>query len=278
MVDGWQHRRHHDPDVCRRFTGVAQQGHIHRPGQGVPMTDAVVTAADVTHTFGSGPTAFTALRAIDLEIRKDEVLLLMGPSGSGKTTLLHILGCLLRPTAGVVTLQGEPTGSLNEDQLGALRLQHFGFVFQAYNLFPVLTATENVMVALDLMGVAGDAARDRARELLTLVGLANRLDAYPSELSSGQKQRVAIARALAGDPQILMADEPTAALDAENGLKAMELFRMLAHRQHRAVVIVTHDPRIVHLADRIVRIEDGRIAPESAAATVSPALAMGAAP
>jgi len=242
------------------------------------MTDAVVTAADVTHTFGSGPTAFTALRAIDLEIRKDEVLLLMGPSGSGKTTLLHILGCLLRPTAGVVTLQGEPTGSLNEDQLGALRLQHFGFVFQAYNLFPVLTATENVMVALDLMGVAGDAARDRARELLTLVGLANRLDAYPSELSSGQKQRVAIARALAGDPQILMADEPTAALDAENGLKAMELFRMLAHRQHRAVVIVTHDPRIVHLADRIVRIEDGRIAPESAAATVSPALAMGAAP
>jgi putative ABC transport system ATP-binding protein len=240
--------------------------------------DPVVVAAGVTHTFGSGPTAFTALRAVDFEIRKGEVLLLMGPSGSGKTTLLHILGCLLRPTAGTVTLEGAPTGSLNEDQLGELRLKHFGFVFQAYNLFPVLTATENVMVALDLMGVSGHAARGRARELLTLVGLSSRLDAYPSELSSGQKQRVAIARALAGDPQILMADEPTAALDAENGLKAMELFRMLAHRQGRAVVIVTHDPRIVHLADRIVRIEDGRIAAASTAASSEPALAMGAMP
>jgi putative ABC transport system ATP-binding protein len=233
------------------------------------MSGAVVSVAGVTHTFGAGGTAFTALRSVDLEVRAGEVLLLMGPSGSGKTTLLHILGCLLRPTQGIVALHGAPVQGLSEDQRGALRLRHFGFVFQAYNLFPVLTATENVMVALDLMGVAKREARERARDLLTMVGLKDRLDAWPAEISSGQKQRVAIARALAGDAEILMADEPTAALDAENGQKAMALFEMLAHGQNRAVVIVTHDPRIVAGADRIVRIEDGRIVAEPAVATIS---------
>jgi putative ABC transport system ATP-binding protein len=241
------------------------------------MSDPAIVASGITHTFGSGPTAFTALRSVGLEVYSGEVLLLMGPSGSGKTTLVHILGCLLRPTEGAVSLHGHVIGSLSDDALGALRLRNFGFVFQAYNLFPMLTATENVMVALDLMGVASRAARDRARELLALVGLQHRLDAYPSELSSGQKQRVAIARALAGDPEILMADEPTAALDAENGLKAMELFCMLAHGQRRAVVIVTHDPRIVHLADRIVHIEDGRIVLPPAVRSTSPPVATGAA-
>jgi len=234
------------------------------------MIGPVIIASGITHTFGSGPTAFTALRGLDLDIHAAEVLLLMGPSGSGKTTLLHILGCLLRPTEGTVLLHGRPTGSLSEDERGGLRLRHFGFIFQAYNLFPVLTATENVMVALDLMGVPPRLARGRARELLTQVGLSHRLDAYPGELSSGQKQRVAIARALAGDAEILMADEPTAALDAENGLKAMELFRMLAREQQRAVVIVTHDPRILHLADRIVALEDGRITTEPSSAVASP--------
>jgi putative ABC transport system ATP-binding protein len=241
------------------------------------MKHPIVIASGVSHTFGYGPTSFTALRDIDLEIYTSEVLLLIGPSGSGKTTLLHILGRLLSPTAGVVTLYGKSTQSLNEEQLVALRLRHFGFVFQAYNLFPVLTATENVMVALDLIGVTKRAAWDRARELLTLVGLGHRLDAYPKELSSGQKQRVAIARALAGDPQILMADEPTAALDADNGLKAIELFHMLAHRERRAVVIVTHDPRIVHLADRTVHLEDGRIVACPSVLPAPPGLAIGAA-
>jgi putative ABC transport system ATP-binding protein len=242
------------------------------------MKDPVITACGITHTFGSGPTAFTALRSVGLQVFPGEVLLLMGPSGSGKTTLVHILGCLLRPTEGTIALNGSIIGLLSDDELGALRLRNFGFVFQAYNLFPMLTAAENVVVALDLMGVRGRAARKRARELLTQVGLEDRLDAYPSELSGGQKQRVAIARALAGDPEILMADEPTAALDAENGLKAMELFCMLAHRQGRAVVIVTHDPRILHLADRIVHIEDGRIVPEPTVPQASPVLATGAAP
>jgi len=240
------------------------------------MKIPVIAASGVTHAFGSGPTAFTALRSIGLEVFPGEVLLLMGPSGSGKTTLVHILGCLLRPTEGTVALHGEIIGSLSDDTLGALRLRNFGFVFQAYNLFPMLTATENVMVALDLMGVSSRAARKRARELLSLVGLEHRLDAYPNEMSSGQKQRVAIARALAGDPEILIADEPTAALDAENGFKAMELFCMLAHRQGRAVVIVTHDPRIVHLADRIVRIEDGRIITGPNVGSASPTTATGA--
>ncbi len=240
------------------------------------MRSPVIVASGVTHTFGSGPTAFTALRSVGLEVFPGEVLLLMGPSGSGKTTLLHILGCLLRPTEGAVVLRGNAAVSLSEDELGALRLQHFGFVFQAYNLFPMLTATENVMVALDLMGVGSRAARERACKLLTLVGLGHRIDAYPNELSSGQKQRVAIARALAGDPEILMADEPTAALDAENGLKAMDLFRMLAHRQQRAVVIVTHDPRIVHLADRIVYLEDGRMVSRPTVPPTRPTLPTGA--
>ena len=240
------------------------------------MKDPVIVASGITHTFGSGPTAFTALRSIGLEVFRGEVLLLMGPSGSGKTTLVHILGCLLRPTEGTVALHGDAVGSLGDDALGALRLRNFGFVFQAHNLFPMLTAIENVMVALDLMGVAARPARVRARELLEQVGLHDRLDAYPNVLSGGQKQRVAIARALAGDPEILMADEPTAALDAENGLKAMDLFCMLAHRQRRAVVIVTHDPRIVHLADRIVHIEDGRIVPPPDVPSVSSALTTGA--
>jgi putative ABC transport system ATP-binding protein len=241
------------------------------------MKAPVIAASGITHTFGSGPTAFTALRSIGLEVFPGEVLLLMGPSGSGKTTLVHILGCLLRPTEGTVALRGNIIGSLSDDALGALRLRNFGFVFQAYNLFPMLTATENVMVALDLMGINSPTARKRARELLVLVGLEHRLNAYPNEMSSGQKQRVAIARALAGDPEILIADEPTAALDAENGLKAMELFCMLAHGQGRAVVIVTHDPRIVRLADRIVRIEDGRIISGPNVGSASPTTATGAA-
>ena len=237
------------------------------------MSRLVIGATGITHTYGIGPTSFTALQSVNLAIRSGEVLLLMGPSGSGKSTLLHILGCLLRPTAGVVVLDDKrEVQSLSEDERGALRLKYFGFVFQTYNLFPTLTATENVTVALDLLGVESREAWARARDLLTLVGLEHRLDAYPRELSSGQKQRVAIARALAGDPKILMADEPTAALDADNGLKAMILFRMLAHRQDRAVVIVTHDPRIVHFADRIEYLEDGRLLanPPTVAASTNP--------
>jgi putative ABC transport system ATP-binding protein len=241
------------------------------------MKPPVIVASDISHSFGSGTTTFTALRKIDLEVYTGEVLMLMGPSGSGKTTLLHILGCLVKPTAGTVIVEGKSTRPLDLEQLAALRLQHFGFVFQAYNLFPVLTATENVMVMMDLLGVEKRTAQERARELLKVVGLGHRLDSFPAQLSSGQKQRVAIARALAGDPPILMADEPTAALDAEAGLKAMEVFHMLAHRQKRAVVIVTHDPRIVRFADRVIHVEDGRTVERSSILPKSPNVAVGAA-
>ncbi len=243
------------------------------------MNATILRAQNVGHVFGTGETAFAALHAIDVEVRRGEVLLLMGPSGSGKTTLLHILGGLLRPSFGKVWLDGAPIESLSEEERGALRLKYFGFVFQSYNLFPVLTATENVLVALDLARADLREGRARARRLLCEVGLEQRLDAYPNQLSGGQKQRVAIARALAGDPLILMADEPTAALDAESGHRTMELFRRLAHEQNRAVAIVTHDPRILSLADRIVRIEDGRIAPdESGVQAASIVHAAGAAP
>jgi putative ABC transport system ATP-binding protein len=234
------------------------------------MSAPALGVKGVGHVFGSGATAFTALHSVDLDVRAGEALLLMGPSGSGKTTLLHILGALLRPTSGRVLLNGQSIEQLDEEQRGALRLKYFGFVFQSYNLFPVLTATENVLVAFDLARADLRKGRVRARELLASVGLANRLDAYPNELSGGQKQRVAIARALAGDPQFLLADEPTAALDAESGQKAMELFRRLAHEQGRALVIVSHDPRIVPLADRIVHIEDGRIVTQPAIAAAVP--------
>lgn len=241
------------------------------------MNRPVLVASGINHIFGSGPTSVTVLREIYLEIYTGEVLMLAGPSGSGKTTLLHILGQLLSPSAGVVAVDGELTQWLNEEELAALRLKHFGFVFQAYNLFPVLTATENVMITLDLQGVAKRDAQKRAHDLLKIVGLGTCLDAFPSQLSGGQKQRVAIARALAGNPQILIADEPTAALDAESGLRAMELFCTLAHQQHRAVVIVTYDPRIFHLADRIVHLEDGRIVARPSVFSSSSSLTTGVA-
>jgi putative ABC transport system ATP-binding protein len=218
----------------------------------------ILAARGIRHVYGEGATAFEALRDVELEIRRGEVVLLLGPSGSGKTTLLQILGGLLRPTEGTLTLAGQTLTGLDLEALGRVRLAHFGFVFQAYNLFPTLTAAENVAVALDLVGIRGAAARVRARELLASVGLADRADRFPSQLSGGQKQRVAIARALAADPQVILADEPTAALDSQSGAKVISLFRELAN-QGRAVVIVTHDNRILHHGDRIVKMEDGRI-------------------
>ena len=223
------------------------------------MSRVVLQASGIQHRYGEGETAFLALKSVDIEVRAGEIMLLMGPSGSGKTTLMQVLGCLLRPTAGQVVLEGREVGTLAEAQRNTVRRENYGFVFQANNLFPMLTATENVMVAFDLLGIAPAEARQRARALLCAVGLEQRLDAYPAQLSGGQRQRVGIARALAGDPAVLLADEPTAALDAESGHRVMELMRHLAHKDGRAVVIVTHDPRILDVADRIVHIEGGRI-------------------
>jgi putative ABC transport system ATP-binding protein len=185
-------------------------------------------------------------------------MLLMGPSGSGKTTLVSIMGAILRPTSGSVKIQGKEIADLSEKQLPRIRLDHIGFVFQGFNLFPTLSASENVELALDLKGIRGSKASRKAAALLEQVGLGDKLRSFPSDLSGGQKQRVAIARALAGDPEIMLADEPTAALDSHSGRMVMEMIRGLAHDKGRAVVIVTHDNRILEYADRVVRIEDGK--------------------
>ena len=227
------------------------------------MQPAIVVR-NLTKTFGEGAAAVRALDGVSLDVHSGEVILLMGPSGSGKTTLLSIMGCILRPTGGQVWIGGRDVASLPEAELPLVRLEHIGFIFQGFNVFPTLTAGENVELSLNLKGVRGREARRRAQALLKQVGLAEKYDAYPANLSGGQKQRVAIARALAGDPEIILADEPTAALDSQSGRAVIELLRELAHARGRAVVLVTHDNRILEFADRIVHIEDGKIREESA--------------
>lgn len=220
---------------------------------------AAIAVRQVRKSYGVGATAVHALRGVDLDVHAGEVLLMMGPSGSGKTTLLSIMGGILRASTGSVRVNGTEIVGLPESALPAIRLAHIGFVFQGFNLFPALTALENVAIALDLRGQRGRAALERAQAALDAVGLADRGHHKPADLSGGQKQRVAIARALVGEPTMLLADEPTAALDHESGTLVLDLLRRVATEQGRAVVLVTHDPRTHPYADRIVRVEDGRI-------------------
>ena len=218
-----------------------------------------VSVRNLRKSYGSGAAAVHALDGVDLDVPFGSMAMLVGPSGSGKTTLVSVMGCILRPTSGSVKICGRETAGLSEKQLPAIRLAHIGFVFQGFNLFPALNALENVELALKLKGVRGAAVRRKAAELLDHVGLGNRLKNHPADLSGGQKQRVAIARALAGDPEIILADEPTAALDSQSGRTVMEMLTRLAHERGRAVVIVTHDTRALEYADRIIHIEDGKI-------------------
>jgi putative ABC transport system ATP-binding protein len=235
-----------------------------RAGAQPPAVPAVAIRG-VGKAYREGRGSFVALSDIDLDIAAGQVTALMGPSGSGKTTLLSIIGCILRPTAGEVLIGSRDVARLSEADRTRMRLDHIGFVFQNYNLFSTLTARQNVEVALDLKGNhRRRKRRQRADELLEAVGLGPKASSYPADLSGGQRQRVAIARALAGDPAIILADEPTAALDLTNGRLIMTIFRRLAHAEHRAVVVVTHDSRMLDLADRIVSLEDGRIQPDPA--------------
>lgn len=218
----------------------------------------MIEVRDLTKTYAEGVAAARALDGVNLDVHAGEVTLLMGPSGSGKTTLVSIMGCILRATSGSVRIAGREVSRLKERELPRVRLEHIGFVFQGFNLFPTLTAVENVELALDLKGIRGKQARKRAAGLLDEFGLSEKHDSFPADMSGGQKQRVAIARALAGDPQIVLADEPTAALDRVSGALVMETLRRLARDKGRAVVIVTHDSRTLEYADKLVRMEDGR--------------------
>jgi putative ABC transport system ATP-binding protein len=218
----------------------------------------ILEAKGITKVFGSGDTEIEVLKGVDMYLRPGELTLLMGPSGSGKTTLLSILGCILSPTQGELVINGQSTKGRNAEGLADLRRTQVGFIFQSYNLFPTLTALENVMLALDVRGSRGNAVK-QAEAALRSVGLGHRLHAFPKKLSGGEKQRVAIARALAGAPAVILADEPTAALDSENGAAVMALLAEVAKDPSRAVLAVTHDHRTLAYADRIIRIEDGRI-------------------
>jgi len=222
-------------------------------------TGPVAGLVGVNKVYGRGDCSTTALSNASLDIYAGEVTLIEGPSGSGKTTLISILGLLLRPSSGEVWLEGKNVARLSERKLPALRARNFGFVFQGFNLFPALSALDNVAMAIQMKDPGAKDPRGEARRLLDLVGLGARGHHLPADLSGGQKQRVAIARALGGNPPILVGDEPTAALDTKTALSVMELLRELASSHGRAVVVVTHDPRLERFADRVVRVEDGRI-------------------
>ncbi len=226
------------------------------------MTEPLIEATNLAKDLGSGAAKVAALKDVTLSLNGGELTLLMGPSGSGKTTLLSILGCMLRPTSGTVRICGQSIAGAGPEELALLRREHVGFVFQTFHLFPTLSATDNVRIALDVRGQPSRAARAMAREALAKVGLAHKAKAYPRELSGGEQQRVAIARAIVGNPSIILADEPTAALDGENGRAIVKILAGIARERGHAVLIVTHDPRLLPFADRVVRIEDGRIIAE----------------
>lgn len=220
-------------------------------------TTGAIVATGVEMSIQSGDKKLSILKGINWSIPKGDIQLLMGPSGSGKTTLISVLTGLLTPTAGRVYLLGEEITRMSRTKLARFRRQHVGFIFQDFNLFPALTVQENVETALNIQGIWRKQARDRAQSLLDHVGIGDKAKLLPRQLSGGQKQRVAIARALVSQPQLVIADEPTASLDSQTGHTVMELLRRLAKEEGCTVLMVSHDPRIMDVADRIAYLEDG---------------------
>ncbi len=218
---------------------------------------AVVVAEDVTRRYGEGDTAVDALRGVSLEVAKGQLTAVMGPSGSGKSTLMHILAGLDKPTSGEVAIAGTEISKLNDTELTKLRRQHIGFVFQFFNLLPMLTAEENIVLPLSIAGEKPE--RAFFRDLIDKVGLADRLTHRPAELSGGQQQRVAIARALVSRPTVLFADEPTGNLDSTTSHEILELMRNSVDAYGQTMVMVTHDPQAASIADRVLFLADGLI-------------------
>jgi putative ABC transport system ATP-binding protein len=226
-----------------------------------PKSEPVVVTRDLTKIFDAGPTQVRAVDHVNLHACRGELVLIMGPSGSGKTTLLSMLGGLLRPTSGSIMIGNHDVASMEEAERTRFRREWIGFIFQSFNLLPSLTAVENVEVALNLAGVSGQPAREKATSLLTGLGLGSRITFKPDVLSGGEKQRISIARALANDPAVILADEPTANLDSVYGRLVVNQLREIAKEQQRTVIIVSHDERIRAHSDRVIWLEDGRILP-----------------
>ena len=221
--------------------------------------EPIVVCRGITKEYGKGETRVMALRGINLEVYRAQLTLLVGPSGCGKTTLISVIAGILDPTEGKVVVVGTDLSALSRRQKGAFRRDNIGFVFQQFNLLPALTAAENAAVPLIVAGMPRRKAVARAAEFLDLMGLAARRNALPAQLSGGEQQRVAIARALVNEPRLIVCDEPTSALDAKTGQTIMELLRDSALQANRAVIVVTHDPRVFPFGDRVAMLEDGRV-------------------
>ncbi len=219
----------------------------------------IVELTDVSKLYRQGRVEVLAVDSVSLCLSNGEVVLIMGPSGSGKTTLLSIMGCILSPTSGDIKIDNQIASNMDQKSLPDIRKRYFGFVFQSFNLFPSLTARENIELVLRLKGIKKEMIMQEADMLLQKVDISNRSDFYPRDMSGGQKQRVAIARALAGNPMVILADEPTANLDSNTGREVLTLLRKTAIEQNKAVAIVSHDPKAESLADRVIYLEDGRI-------------------
>lgn len=220
----------------------------------------ILTTKDLSKIYGKGPTAVKALKSTNLSIEQGQFISIVGPSGSGKSTLLHLLGGLDRPTSGSVFFEDRDIYKLKEKEISILRRRKFGFVFQFFNLIPVLTVEENIMLPLLMDGRQADDSY--INELIGFLGLHDRRKHLPNALSGGQQQRVAIGRALASKPSIIFADEPTGNLDTATGREIINLFKLSVQRFQQTVVVITHDPSIAALSDRVIHIEDGRITPE----------------
>lgn len=227
------------------------------------QTQIVVELVDVTKTYRLGEVDVQALRGVNMKVNKGDIVAIMGPSGSGKSTILNLVGALDRPTSGKVIIAGKNISRMSENKLGEIRRDSIGYIFQFYNLIPVLTAYENVELPMLIAGVGKEKRSARARELLELVGLADRARHRPDELSGGEQQRVAVARALSKKPPLVLADEPTGDLDSKSGMQVMTILRDLSKKELSTVVLVTHDHQMASLADRILEIRDGRIVKET---------------
>jgi len=223
------------------------------------MNTVAVSCKGIRKTYGSGSSQVEALRGVDLEVNIGELLMLVGPSGSGKTTLISVIAGILTPDAGECLVFGQNVHALSNGEKTAFRGKEIGFVFQAFNLIPMLSCAENAAVPLILNGIEPQAAESKAATLLKELGLADKVDALPPQLSGGQQQRVAIARGCIHEPKLIVCDEPTSYLDHASGVKVMEILKTIALKEGRALIVVTHDPRIFDFADRIVTMEDGQI-------------------